>query len=72
MDIYAQIVIKCEYGDFFGEKIKVTEEQYSKIEQLSRTFYLNGFEMTLEDGGFIILPPDVIKKSILLIKKTNN
>lgn len=64
-----QLIIKCEYGEFKGEIVPVGLDQYQNIIELSRKFYLSGFEMTLEDGNFIILPPDIIKKSILIIKK---
>ena len=34
----------------------------------SKNFYLVGYEMETENG-FIVIPPDVIKESILLIEK---
>jgi len=69
MRLSVQIVIKNEYGEFRGEKVTTNLEQYSNILTLSKTFYSGGFEMTMEDGTFIVIPPDVIKKSILLIEK---
>lgn len=69
MRLIVQIVIKSKYGEFRGEKVTTNLEQYSNILNLSKTFYTGGFEMTLEDGSFIVIPPDIIKKSILLIEK---
>lgn len=69
MRLIVQIVIKSEYGEFRGEKVTVNPEQYDNIASLSKNFYMGGFEMTLEDGTFVVIAPDVIKKSILLIEK---
>ena len=69
MRLIVQIVIKSEYGEFRGEKVTVNQEQYDNIASLSKNFYMGGFEMTLEDGTFVVISPDVIKKSILLIEK---
>lgn len=64
-----QISILNEFGEFKGEILDVTIDQYKNITELSKNFYeTGGFEMECEDGGFIIFPPDIIKKSILKIK----
>jgi hypothetical protein len=42
-------------------------EQYRNIVELSKTYYETGFEMNLENGGFVILPPEIVKKSVLQI-----
>jgi hypothetical protein len=64
-----QMVIKSGYGEFRGERVSVTQEQYQNIMDLSKTFYMGGFEMTLEDGSFLVIPPEVIRGSIMLIEK---
>jgi predicted RNA-binding protein len=69
MRFIVQIVIKSEYGELRGEKVQVTQEQYDNIANISKNFYMGGFEMILEDGTFVVIAPDVIKKSILLIDK---
>lgn len=64
-----QISILNEFGEFKGEILEVTIDQYKNITELSKNFYeTGGFEMECEDDGFIIFPPDIIKKSILKIK----
>jgi len=62
-----QIQIINEYGVFSGEVLSVTDIQYSNIVDMSKNFHESGFEMTTEDGGFIIIPPDLVKRSILKI-----
>jgi hypothetical protein len=62
-----QIQIINEYGVFDGEILLVNAVQYSNIVDMSKSFHESGFEMTTEDGGFIIIPPELVKKSILKI-----
>lgn len=66
-----QIQIINDLGSFSGEILEMSQEQYIQTQELSKNFYDSGFEMDLEDGGFIIFPPDIIKKSILKINKIN-
>jgi hypothetical protein len=64
-----QLVLYTEFGQFLGEIFEVDEEQYQTIVNFSKNFYETGFEMNLEDGGFAIFSPEMIKKSILKIDK---
>lgn len=64
-----QIVILTEFGEFLGEKLSVTEDQYQTVLKFSEEYYKKGFEMRLEDDSFAIFSPDLVKKSILMIKK---
>ncbi len=66
-----QIQIINDLGSFSGEILEMSQEQYIQTQELSKNFYDSGFEMDLEDGGFIIFPPDIIKKSILKINRIN-
>ena len=61
------ITIKNKFGEFKSKSLDVTTEDYDKIVELSRGFYISGCEMDTENG-FIVIPPDVIKESILLIE----
>ena len=63
-----QISIINDLGTFKGEIMEVTDEQFTQIKKLSKDFYTNGFEMTTESGGFMIIPPEIIKKSLLAIE----
>jgi hypothetical protein len=31
----------------------------------------DGFELTLEDGTFVVFPPEIVKQSILKVVKLN-
>ena len=63
-----QISLKNDLGIFKGEVMEVTEEQFTQIKKLSKDYYKNGFEMTTESGGFMIIPPEIIKKSLFTIE----
>ena len=70
MRFYMQLVLKTEFGDYKGEQKAVTQDQFDTVTSLSKSFYNeSGFEMTLEDGSFIVVPPDLIKRSILVVTK---
>lgn len=62
-----QVSIKNEFGEFLGEVYEVDGEQYENMKNLSKNFYESGFELVDESGGFIVFPPEVVKKSILKI-----
>jgi len=64
-----QIVLENEYGEFKGKIASVTEEQYLNILNMSKSFYSRGFELTCEDGTFVVFPPEIVNKSILKVKK---
>jgi hypothetical protein len=63
-----QISLKNDLGIFKGEVMEVTEEQFTQIKKLSKDYYTNGFEMTTESGSFMIIPPEIIKKSLFTIE----
>jgi hypothetical protein len=63
-----QIILLNDQGEFYGEVLDVNQEQYKNIITMSKNFYETGFEMSDEEGGFLIFPPEIVKKSILKIK----
>jgi hypothetical protein len=66
-----QIIILTKYGEFFGKKAVMNDEKYLALCEIAKNFYSSGgFELTLEDGGFIVIPPDVVQQSVLRIQKT--
>lgn len=68
--IEVQIVIVNEFGEFFGKKNIINEEQYQHVLEISKIFYTGAaFELTCEDDTFIVFPPDIVQKSILKIKR---
>lgn len=66
-----QIILLNEFGEFLGKKALVTQEQYQNILNMSKSFYSRGFELTCEDGTFVVFPPEVVNKSILKVRKNN-
>ena len=65
-----QLVLKNSYGEFYGKKVDLSEENYKELLTMVKGFYVNGgFELTLEDGTFVVFPPDVVKLSILQVNK---
>jgi hypothetical protein len=59
--------LKNELGEFKSEVMEVNEKQYKDLIQISKGFYSGPFEMYLDDG-FMVVPPDILKKSILIIE----
>lgn len=64
-----QMILITEFGEFVGKKTTITIEQYITFINMSKGYYQSGFELTCEDGTFMVFPPDIISKSILKIKK---
>ena len=57
-----------DLGEFESESMSVTDEQYVKLTEMSSTFYNNGgYEMHIPNG-FLVVPPEIVKKSILIIQ----
>ena len=68
-----QIVLKNHFGEFLGKKSVLNEDQYKNLLQMSKSFYNgSGFELTCEDGSFVVFPPEIVRQSILLVKKIKN
>lgn len=66
-----QMIIRSNLGEFKSEIMSITSEQYNGLKELSKTFYLSGFELVTENGGFVVLPPEITKQSILTIEIIN-
>lgn len=66
-----QIVALTKYGEFAGKKVIMDEERYLGLCEIAKNFYTSGgFELTLENGGFVVIPPELVSQSILRIIKT--
>ena len=56
-------------GTFESEIMKVTEKQYSEIVEISKSFWITDTSFSMwKDNGFIIFPPEIASKSILIIE----
>lgn len=57
-------------GTFESQVMTITEEEYEVLLELSNTFWITDSAFRLEtETGFVILPPEIVSKSILLIEK---
>jgi hypothetical protein len=67
-----KLVLVNKYGEFVGRKAELSTENYNDLLTMVKTFYMNdGFELTLEDGTFVVFPTDIVKESILKVVKVD-
>lgn len=65
-----QLVLTNKFGEFKGRKAEITEDNYQKLVEMVKAFYVSGgFELTLENDTFVVFPPEVVKESILQLVK---
>jgi hypothetical protein len=64
-----KLVLISTYGEFRGRPAILSLEDYARLVEMTKTFYSGGFELTLEDGTFVVFAPDVVSQSILKIEK---
>lgn len=70
MLLRVKMIIINEFGEFVGKDNIINDEQYKNLIELSSNFYkADGFELTTEDDSFIMIPPNIVQKSILKITK---
>lgn len=62
-----KIKLKNELGEFISEEMSLTADQYVGLIEASKEFYLGGYEMYIP-RGFMVVGPELLKKSILLIE----
>ncbi|MEN6292201.1 MAG: hypothetical protein ABFD07_09355 [Methanobacterium sp.] len=62
------MIIINEFGEFVGRKTNLSKDDYSNFLTMSKSFHTNGgFELTCEDGTFMVFAPQIVQKSILKI-----
>lgn len=68
--ITVQLVLKNEFGEFLGKKVSMSEDKYKQLVEIANGFYnKDGFELSCEDGSYMVFAPEIVKKSILIVKK---
>jgi hypothetical protein len=73
MKLEVQIIVINKLGEFRGKKALMTIDQYATLLEMAKGFYKQaGFELTCEDGSFLVFPPDLIQQSILKVIKIIN
>lgn len=70
MKYEVQIEIENNFGKFKSRKSALSQENYDQLINMSKKFYLSGFQLECEDDTFIIFPPEIVKNSILKIYAT--
>jgi hypothetical protein len=63
-----QLILRNEFGEFQGKKFIIDEENYKKFIDMTKKYYLSGFELTMDDGTFCVFSPELVRKSMLSIK----
>lgn len=66
-----QIIIKTTLGEFISSVIDIPEDDYDGFLEMSKMYHTSAFDMELESGGYIIIPPEIIQNSVMIIKKIN-
>jgi hypothetical protein len=67
-----RLVLINNFGEFVGKSVSMSEENYNKLLNMVKNFYNSGFELNLEDGSFVVFPPEIVSKSILKVVKIND
>jgi hypothetical protein len=66
--IEIQMIIINDFGEFKGRVTILSIEDYNSFLTMAKTFHNNGgFELTCEDGTFMVFSPQIVQKSILKI-----
>ena len=67
MKFYTHII--TPYGEFMGETLEGTPEQYNGLLEVTKHFYTQEvYFHYLEDGTFFVMGKNLIKDSIVMIK----
>jgi hypothetical protein len=63
-----QMILINEYGEFKGRKTILSVEDYNTFLTMCKNFHsAGGFDLTCEDGTFMVFAPQIVQKSILKI-----
>lgn len=62
------VIVKTSFGDFQSLPIEISDDSYEHVTELGKKFHISGYEMETKEG-FVVIPPEIIKNSILIIKK---
>jgi hypothetical protein len=67
MEFYTKII--TPYGEFKGEVLNGTSDQYNKLLEITKHFHKQEvYHQFLEDGTFFVCGEQTIKQSIIMIK----
>jgi len=66
------VKIQNSFGLFESLPIQIDEEEYPKILEMARNFYITGGYEMVTKNGFLVIPPEIVKQSILIIETLND
>ena len=68
MEYYnVSMIVENEFGIFKGKVNKLNYNGLQHIKEISKQFYTGSFDLDCEDGSYLVIPPEVVKRSILRI-----
>lgn len=69
-----KILVKIQntFGLFESLPIEIDEEEYPKILDMAKNFYITGGYEMVTKNGFMVIPPEIVKQSILIIETLND
>lgn len=63
------IEIQCEFGTFKTNVIQISDEDYPEFILKVNEYHKGTFSSITNDGNYIVIPPEVLKKSILIVRE---
>ncbi len=66
MKVYLELI--TEFGLYPCEILDVSESQFMKLKEYTKTYYNEPFEAFLQSGDYLVIPPSVLQKSQLFIR----
>lgn len=63
------IEIQCEFGTFKTNVIQINDEDYPEFILKVNEYHKGTFSSITDDGSYIVIPPEVLKSSILIVRE---
>lgn len=63
------IEIQCEFGTFKTNVIQIDDKDYSDFILKVNEYHKGTFSSITDDGSYIVIPPEVLKNSILIVRE---
>ena len=63
------IEIQCEFGTFKTNVVQIDDEDYSDFILKVNEYHKGTFSSITDDGSYIVIPPEVLKNSILIVRE---
>jgi len=63
------IEIQCNFGTFKTNVIQIDDKDYSDFILKVNEYHKGTFSSITDDGSYIVIPPEVLKNSILIVRE---